>query len=202
METKNKPQIVHIHGGDSFENDEDFFAYLKAFPYDPYSFEVQKWKNWIKESVAETHDFIAPQFPNSLNASYEAWVIWFEKLIPFLRDDVTLIGYSLGGGFLLRYLSENKLPVSVRQLHLVASCVDNLDCDGCGGFVINLETWAGFASEPDMVHLWHSSDDTIVPIHHSERFLAVYPKATLHRFTDRNHFFQTEFPELLQTLTH
>jgi predicted alpha/beta hydrolase family esterase len=197
---KNKPQIIHIHGGDSFDNDEDFFAYLKTFPYNPYAVESQKWKNWIKESVAETHDFIAPQFPNAFNARYQAWVIWFEKMLPHLRDDLTLVGYSLGGGFLLRYLSENALPVSLKQLHLVAPVVDNQDCGGVGDFVIDVSTWQGFVTEAQSVHVWHSSDDPYVPIHHSERFVAAYPRATLHRFTDRNHFFQPEFPELLSVV--
>lgn len=192
-----KPQIIHIHGGDSFDSDEEFLVALRARDYDPYAPEVGKWKNWIKESTTETHDFIAPQMPNALNARYEAWVIWFEKLVPYLRPDVILIGYSLGGGFLLRYLSENKLPVNVKQLHLVAPVVDDCDCPGVGGFKIDLATWTGFASTITTVHLYHSSDDPLVPLHHSERFAIAYPSAQLHIFTDRNHFFQPEFPELL-----
>jgi len=192
-----KPQIIHIHGGDSFDTDEEFFASLRTREYNPYEPEVQKWKNWIKESVAETHDFIAPQMPNALNARYEAWVIWFEKLVPYLRDEVTLIGYSLGGGFLLRYLTENKLPVMVKQLHLVAPCVDEKDCPDVGGFKIDLTTWSGFKNDIGSIHLYHSSDDPLVPIHHSERFVSVCPQTQLHTFTDRNHFFQPEFPELL-----
>jgi len=90
-----KPQIIHIHGGDSFETDKQFYEFLKSCEYNPYAPEVQKWKNWIKESVVDTHDYIAPQMPNALNADYNAWVIWFEKLFPYLRDNLTLIGYSL-----------------------------------------------------------------------------------------------------------
>jgi len=196
------PQIIHIHGGDSFDSDEDFFAALRTREYNPYEPEVQKWKNSIKESVTDTHDFIAPQMPNALNARYEAWVIWFEKLVPHLRNQVTLIGYSLGGGFLLRYLTENELPVVVEQLHLVAPCVDEQDCPGVGGFKINLATWTGFKNAIGNIHLWHSSDDPLVPIHHSERFAAVCPSAHLHTFTDRNHFFQPEFPELLAQIIY
>ncbi len=195
-----KPQLVHIHGGDSFATDDQFYTYLRNCDYNPYAPEVQKWKNWIKDAVVDSFDFIAPQMPNALNARYEAWAIWFEKLIPFLRKDVVLIGYSLGGGFLLRYLTENKLPVSVQALHLVAPVVDALECEGVGGFKIDLAIWTGFATEPAVVHLWHSADDPLVPIHHSERFATQYPAAVLHRFINRNHFFQPEFPELLAVI--
>ena len=195
-----KPQIVHIHGGESWESELDFLTFLRLREYNPYAPERLRWRNWIKDSLFDTHDFIAPQMPNSLNARYEAWVIWFEKLLPYLHDGVTLIGYSLGGGFFLRYLSENTLPVSIKQLHLVAPGVDNFECEGCGGFVIDLKTWSGFKNEIRSVHLWHSTDDHLVPIHHSERFLEKYPPAIFHRFSDRNHFFQPEFPELLAVI--
>lgn len=194
---QNKTQIIHIHGGDSFDTDEEYFSALRMREYDPYAPEVQKWRSWIKESVAGTHDYIAPQMPNALNARYEAWAIWFEKLIPFLHDEVILIGHSLGGGFLLRYLTENKLPVSIKQLHLVAPAVDGLNFPGVGGFKINLTDWPGFKNDIKAVHLWHSSDDTLVPIHHSQRFVEKSPSAILHIFTDRNHFLQPTFPELL-----
>ena len=200
MFSMSKPQIIHIHGGDSFETDEQFYEFLKSCEYNPYLLEVQKWKNWIKESVADTHDYIAPQMPNALNADYNAWVIWFEKLFPYLRDNLTLIGYSLGGGFLLRYLTENKLPIVVSCVHLVAPVVDEKDCEGVGGFKIDLSTWSGFKTEPDSLHIWQSQDDPLVPTHHSERFIEKYPKAILHRFTDRGHFFQSDFPELLEEL--
>ena len=85
----------------------------------------------------------------------------------------------------------------VRQLHLVSGVIDDVDCAGIGGFRIDVENWPGFASTIGEVHLWHSEDDTSVPIHHSERFNVLYPAAALHRFTDRGHFLTPEFPELL-----
>jgi pimeloyl-ACP methyl ester carboxylesterase len=192
-----KPQIIYIHGGDSFDSDEEFYTFLRDLTFDPYKQELQTWRKWLEEQVAESHEFIYMTMPNKFNADYEAWAIWFEKLMPFLSDEVTLIGYSLGGGFLLRYLTENKLPVVVKQLHLVAPVVDDKDCPGVGGFKINLNTWPGFATECISVHLWHSSDDLLVPLHHSERFVVKHPTAHLHIFTDRGHFFQPEFSELL-----
>jgi hypothetical protein len=192
-----KTQIVFIHGGDSFETKEELYAALRARAYNPTTPEQKKWRDWVKEQTSETHDFIYLQMPNAWNADYVAWSIWFEKVIPFLRDGAVLIGHSLGGGFLLRYLTEHKPPVTTSQLHLVAPVVDDLDCPGVGEFQIDVHNWPGFQSIPTAVHLWHSSDDTLVPIHHSERFKALYPSAELHTFTDRFHFLTERFPELL-----
>ncbi|MFN3188148.1 MAG: alpha/beta hydrolase [Candidatus Paceibacteria bacterium] len=194
---QSKPQIVFIHGGDSFDNNEEFYDFLRNLPFDPYEPEKKRWRDELKEMTAESHEFIFLQMPNKLNAKYIAWSIWFEKLLPFIRDGAVLIGHSLGGSFLLRYLSEHALPVSIRHLHLVAPAIDDLDCPGLGQFSTDLKTWSGFKSDIKELHLWHSEDDAIVPIHHSERFLEVCPSATFHRFTDRFHFIGDSFPELL-----
>lgn len=187
-----KTQIVFIHGGDSFETKEEFYSALRSWTYDPYKPERKRWRDYLAAKLVETHEFFVPAMPCKQNADYTAWAIWFDKIIPYLRDGAVLIGHSLGGGFLLRYLTENKIPVTVAQLHLVSPCVDQVL-----EFGIDLRSWSGFTSEPTTVHLWHSTDDTIVPIDQSERFKNVYPVAQLHTFTDRFHFLTETFPELL-----
>jgi hypothetical protein len=195
-----KSQIVFIHGGDSFASADDFYAALRSWSYNPYQPERKRWRDFIAAELIETHELIVPAMPCKHNADYIAWAIWFEKLIPYLRDGAVLIGHSLGGGFLLRYLTENKLPITVAQLHLVAPVVDSLDCPGVGGFQIDVHMWPGFDTVPQSVHLWHSGDDTLVPIHHSERFKVLYPSAELYTFTDRFHFLTETFPELLEVI--
>lgn len=193
---KNKPQIIFIHGGDSFVTKEELYEFVRSMSYDPYAPEQKKWRDGIKESLLETHECFMPRMPNAWDADYTVWSIWFEKLLPYLSDGVVLVGHSLGGGFLLRYLSENNLPINISQLHLVAPAIDELDCPGTGEFSIDVASWTGFKSNIKEVHLWHSSDDEIVPIHHSERFLTKYPDAIFHRFSDKGHFLIESFTEL------
>jgi uncharacterized protein len=192
-----KTQIVFIHGGDSFDTVEEFYEALRIWTYNPYAEERKRWRDAIIKATESTHEGIVPAMPNKQNADYQAWSIWFEKVIPFLRDDVVLVGHSMGGGFLLRYLSENKLPIIVSQLHLVATVLDDVDCPGVGEFGVDIVTWSGFVSCIHEVHIWHSSDDQYVPLHHSERLAQKYPRAITRYFTDRGHFLLPEFPELL-----
>ncbi len=187
-----KSQIVFIQGGDSFASAEEFHAALRSWTYDPYKPERKRWRDWLATELAGTHEFFVPEMPSKQNADYIAWSIWFEKMIPYLHDGVILVGHSLGGGFLLRYLSEHALPVEIAQFHLVAPCVDQVE-----EFGINLRSWSGFAAEIGTTHLWHSSEDAIVPIEQSERFVSKYPSANLHTFTNRFHFLTETFPELL-----
>lgn len=194
-------QVVFVPGGEAFTSNEDFYEFLREQEYEPHPEPKKRWRDDIQEQLeAVGYEWFFAGMPNRLNADYTAWAIWFEKILPHLQDGVVFVGHSLGGGFLLRYLTENTLPVAPRQLHLVAACIDELDCPGAGPFGIDVANWPGFAVEVGELHLWHSADDTIVPIQHSERLATLLPAAHLHRFSDRFHFIGAEFPELLATI--
>lgn len=193
-----KPQVIFIHGGDAFRDSGKLYEMLRGRSFNPYEAK-KKWQELLFAKLADTHECHRLSMPNSFWADYEAWKIWFEKMVPYLRDGVVLVGHSLGGSFLFRYLTENKLPVTVAQVHLVAPVI--LPTEDCEGFYINIENWTGFASSITTVHLWHSEDDLTVPIIHSETIVSLYPTATLHRFTDRFHFIGEEFPEIEAVIT-
>ncbi len=196
MSNMEKSQIVFIHGGNSFDTTEEFYEYLQNREFDLYEPPRVRWRDTLSKNIAQTHEYSFIQMPNAMNADYKAWSIWFSKVIPFLRDEVILIGHSLGGSFLLRYLTENKLPVTITQLHLVAPAVDEIECPGMGSFSTDLDNWNGFKSVITNIFIWHSTDDDVVPIHHSERLKAKIPDAFFATFTDRGHFIQESFPEL------
>ncbi len=188
-----KPQVIFIHGGDAFRDSEKLYSILRLRAFNPYDVK-KKWQEELFRNLAETHECHRLEMPNKWWADYEAWKIWFEKIIPYLREDSILIGHSLGGSFLFRYLTEHTLPVRAAELHLIAPVITPLE--DCEGFYLDIESWSGFATTIGAVHLWHSEDDTIVPITHSEALKARYEYAELHRFTDRFHFIGEEFPEL------
>jgi predicted alpha/beta hydrolase family esterase len=192
-----KPQVIFIHGGDAFRDTEKLYALLRERSFNPYE-ERKYWRDAVAKNLLETHECHALSMPNKYWADYTAWKIWFEKMIPFLRDNVTLVGHSLGGAFLFRYLSEERLPITLTQVHLVAPVIEYLaDCDG---FLVDTQTWSGFKTPIAALHLWHSEDDSIVPISHSERVCELSPNAVLHRYTDRFHFIGDDFPELTKVI--
>jgi uncharacterized protein len=192
-----KTNIVFIGGGDSFASNEEFYTALRSWSYDPYKPERKRWRDALALELVSTHELIGPVMPNKQNADYTAWSIWFEKVIPFLRDDDVLIGHSLGGGFLLRYLTEHQLPIRIAQLHLISPVVVAGESSALKEFSIDPLVWSGFQSQIREVHVWHSTDDTIVPISESQKFKEVYPAAALHTFADRGHFLMSEFPEIV-----
>lgn len=190
-------QIVIIHGGDSFLTHNDYLDDLKNTEVDYERLKpARRWKDTIIEVFSEA-DILTPSMPNSSNAQFEEWSIWFEKIIPFFGDDVRLIGHSLGAMFLAKYLHLYPLKKPVRQLILLAGGYND-DVRGYGSFAIDSAT--GLEKSADEVHLFHSKDDFVVPYSELAKFQADLPTATVHSFEDRNHFLDAEFPELIDVL--
>ncbi len=144
-------------------------------------------------------DVLSPTMPNSNNAQFEEWKIYFEKLIPFFGDDVRLVGHSLGAMFLAKYLNDNPLKRPVRQLILIAGGYDDDSCRRPWKFSrYTLLRTCPRAHKRSICFIARM----ILSFHLANllNFTADLPDATSHVFEDRGHFLDAEFPELLELL--
>lgn len=158
-----------------------------------------RWTQTMVE-LGEEYEVFMPSMPNKQNADYEEWKIWFERHFEYLRDEVILVGWSLGGMFLAKYLSENTLPFKVSSLMLLAApCGTFADEQGndCGSFQFNPEILAKLPERASKIAIFHSEDDFVVPYQHALEFKKHLPEAEFMSFTDKNHFLIPEFSELL-----
>lgn len=191
-------QVLIIHGGESFNSYDSYINSLKTALIDYERLKLQKkWKPWIAEQMPDT-DVLLPTFPNGYNAVYDEWKIYFEKLLPFLEDDVQLVGHSLGAMFITQYLNENTLARPVKRLLLVAGGYDDEKWEDFGDFKI--DSAKNLTKSAEEIHLFHSKDDPVVPFSELAKFQADLPSATSHIFEDRGHFNDETFPELLELL--
>jgi len=190
-------QIVIIHGGDSYDSHTDYLTNLKntELDYDRLK-PSRRWRDKIIDSFNDA-DILLPTMPNSANAQYDEWQIWFEKIIPFFEDDVRLIGHSLGAMFLAKYLHGQPLSRPVKQLILLAGGYDDAN-EGYGSFLI--KSAKGLERSAQQIHLFHSQDDPVVPFYELDKFRYDLPQATVHVFNDRGHFLDEDFPELIELL--
>jgi hypothetical protein len=69
----------------------------------------------LKDILAQT-----PEMPIPYNPDYNLWKSMFERFT--INQETILIGHSCGGGFIVRYLSEN--DVKVGRVVLVAPWID------------------------------------------------------------------------------
>lgn len=200
-----KRQVFFIHGGDAFSKREDFLRYLSTRPLRnlPGSISADFWTKSLAEELGEEYEVFMPSMPNKQNANYLEWSIWFERHFAYLRDNVVLIGWSLGGMFLAKYLSEKLFPYKIKALFLLAApCGNQTDPEGndCGRFQFDTSILNVLSKKVESINIWHSKDDFVVPYEQALEYKSHLNKAKLITFDDKNHFLLTEFPELLTAI--
>ena len=196
-----KKQVVVIHGGDTFETYEKYLDFLRSFEIDSLDYFTHKnWKSILQEKLGDDFEVIRPQMPNKINAKYLEWRIWFEKLVPLLNPEVILVGHSMGGIFLAKYLSENNFPKKILGTFLVSAPYDAETFEyTLVDFVLPADL-KKFEEQGGKIYLYHSTDDDVVPFDNLEKYKKQLPSATARVFEDRGHFNQEDFPELVQDI--
>jgi len=147
-------------------------------------------------------DIIRPRFPSPDNAKYLEWKINFERYLPLLKNGVILIGSSLGGVFLAKYLSEHKLSKKISAVFLIAPPYSNTLPGEYydGGF--NLKSDLSLIEKNcKNVILLFSEDDESVPVIHATKYSQKLSKAKIMIFKSKNgHFVIKEFPEIIKLI--
>lgn len=196
-----KQQILVIHGADSFATYEEYIEFLRNFPVTLEYIRSGKknWKSKLQEQLGEKCEVLLPSMPNKSNAKYLEWKIWFEKYIPLLEDGVILVGHSMGGVFLAKYLSEVIAPITIRATFLIAAPFDK--DDGRSLVEFNVTTpLTKLEGQGGQIFLYHSKDDSVVDFSEFEKYQAALPGAHVRIFKDRDHFACEELPEILEDI--
>ncbi|HHD92725.1 MAG TPA: hypothetical protein ENL06_03900 [Candidatus Portnoybacteria bacterium] len=194
-----KQQVLIIHGGETFAFYDDYLNYLKNYKID---FEKifgksQRWKRTLSEDLGDKFEVIQPLMPCPRNAKYIEWKIWVEKYFPYLQKEIILIGHSLGGIFWVKYLSENKFPKKIKQLHLVAPPFNHkelVDFNFCSKKLFKIER------QTEQIFLYHSQDDPVVPLSDFEKYAKQLPTAKKIVFQNKGHFLMEHFPEIVRNI--
>ncbi len=200
MESLDKIRVIFIHGGNSFESYEEYLENLSQTPA-KWNQKTTKWKDSLDEFLGDNYKVCGLSMPNSQNANYKEWQIQFDKIRDSLDYKTVLVGHSLGGIFLAKYLSENPLSQKISQLHLIAAPFERV-----GSFSLdqnlsqsstNLEQ---IQKNCQQIYLYHSSDDLVVNFEELAKYQAQLPLAQSLIFSTRGHFLQPEFPELVEQI--
>lgn len=198
-----KKQVVVIHGGGEFVSSsyEELLDELKSREVSIDRLRQKgSWKANLQNDLGEHYDVIAPRMPQPDTPRYEAWKLWFEKVIPLLDAEVILVGHSLGGIFLIKYLCENIFPRKILALYTIAAPYnDGTHPFSHSGFVVE----RGFdqvARQVTSVVLFHSTDDPVVPFDSALLYKEKIPHAVLREFSDKKHFNDEHFPELVEVI--
>ncbi|MFT7507026.1 MAG: putative alpha/beta hydrolase family esterase [Acidimicrobiales bacterium] len=199
-----KKQVVFIGGGDSYSNYDDYVRALENAPLRNLLGEkTARWTDGLRDDLGDEYELYMIPMPNTDNAQYSEWKIWFEKHFEYLHHGAILVGWSLGGMFLVKYLIEKEAPFPINALFLLAAPCGIYD-DGagndCGSFQFNPEALSIIPKKVSQISILHSKDDFVVPYEHALEYKEALPGAELVTFEDKNHFLVEELPELVEMI--
>ena len=193
-----RQQVLVIHGGDAYETYGEYLDGLKSKELKIEMLQFVGWKDNLAKDLGKDFDVLLPKMPNAQNAKYNEWKIWFEKITPLLSDNIILIGHSLGGIFLAKYLAENKFPKKIKALFILAAPYHSMN-EPLADF--NIESGLGNVSkQAEKIFLYHSKDDLVVPFESLENYQKEFPNAEIRIFEDKGHFHVLGLPELIEDI--
>lgn len=198
---KSKQQILYIHGGTTFPTKKEYIEFLKTRPV---SIEKKaKWdQDYLDEKLGRQFEIIRPRMPRKDGATYSEWEIHFRRLIPLLKNNVILIGQSLGGIFLAKYLSENKFPKKIKAVFLVAPPFDDTLSGEklAGGFKLKKDL-SLIEKNCSNLYLLFSKNDQVVPVAHAQKYASKLNEAKIIVYKNiKSHFQVAKFPQIVKLI--
>jgi len=196
-----KFQILFVHGGMTFKNRGDYLDYLRNKEV-RLTEEIRWTDKYLEESLEERFQIIKPRMPLKDNSNYEEWKIVFGNYLNAMRDNVILVGSSLGGIFLSKYLSENKVNKKILSVYIIAAPFDNsmIGEDLAGGFELG-EDLSLIEKNCDDVTLIFSKDDDCIPISHADKYRDKLKNSKIVIYESKGgHFKIGEFPEIIEMI--
>lgn len=194
-----KQQILIIHGGDTFLSYQAYIENLRSKKLSIERLKSKSWKDTLERDLGDDYEVIAPRMPNAQNARYKEWEIWFEKILPLLNNELILLGHSLGGIFLAKYLSEHSIAKKIKATFLIAAPFDEAFDPNLKEFALSGSLWQ-FANLGGKIVLYHSKDDPVVPFHELQKYKKALPMAEVKTFENRQHFNQAKFLEIIEDI--
>src|SRR6186997_2558521 len=139
------------------------------------------WLPWLQKQLIRTGtETQTPEMPTPYKPNYPEWKRVFSTCP--VDSTTTLVGHSCGGGFLVRWLSEEG-GVSVQRLVLAAPWIDPF---GTRGAFLDFTPDPRLNSRVAEVHLLYSDDDVVEGVRESVEILSrLFPGARHHRFPDK-----------------
>lgn len=138
------------------------------------------------------------EIPNSFAPKYELWKKELERFD--FNEESILVGHSCGGGFLIRYLSENK-HIKLHKVILLAPWVDPENTKENNFFDFE---WDLILSKRLNIKLIYSSDDMEDVMKTIEIINSKYNNLEILEFQNKGHFCLSQigetFPELLNEI--
>ena len=145
----------------------------------------------LQNTLGAEYDVRYPQMPGESEPEKQTWEAQIAKELEAFDGKIVLVGHSVGGSVLLRYLSEERSEKPIAGLFLLA--VPSWDEENWSFDDLRLPPdLAAKLSWIPRVFLYHNRDDEIVPFSHLALHAARLPRAVVRESDKGGHQFKND----------
>lgn len=156
------------------------------------------WYGWAHKQINKMENVSCGlrNMPDPITAKESIW-------IPFMREQMecdentVIIGHSSGAEAAMRFAEKYK----VKGIILVSACVTDLgdDNERASGYYSRPWDWTSIKANTDFVVQFGSTDDPFIPWE-EQQAVADGLNSDLRKFSDKGHFMNSSFPQLLEVV--
>lgn len=151
---------------------------------------------YLQDALGSEYEILYPKMPDEARPRYAAWKDQLAKELAMVNGQVILVGHSLGGSILLKYLSEEKPAKPISGLFLIAPPFWGADDWQVDEYALQ-ENFAEKLPAVPGIFFYHSSDDEWVPFAHLALYAEKLPQAAIRKFDGRGHQFNNDLSEVV-----
>lgn len=154
----------------------------------------------LRTELSQSYEIIAPIIDRPHAPDYQQWQKVLNAAFATTKVPLILIGHSLGGSVLLKYLSEQKPDVRIQAMFLIAMPHWGAPDWEVAEFVLEKNFSDALRNIP-AIYLYYSEDDEVIPMQHLTFYRNALKNAVVRKLKGYDHEFKTGLPELVQDLT-
>lgn len=153
----------------------------------------------LEQALGHRYQVHFPRMPDEADPNFDSWAQKIFAELSALHGKVFLVGHSVGGSILLKYLSEEEIPKPIAGLFLLAA--PSWDANEWNFDDLKLppnldETLASISR----IFLYHSRDDAVVPFGHLALHGARLPRATVRAVESGGHQFGNDLADVAKDI--
>ena len=154
----------------------------------------------LQNALGAAYEVYYPRMLNEASPEYTDWKHQITAELAALNGEVTLVGHSVGGSVLIKYLSEERVEKPITALVLLATPYWGADEFWEWDAARLPEDVATKLADIPRIFLYHSRDDEIVPFAHLALYTARLPEATLRVVDGRGHQFANDLVDVAEDI--
>lgn len=156
------------------------------------------WYGWAKKRINEVPDVVCTlkNMPDPVTARESIWLPFMEKDLK-CDEETAIIGHSSGAAAAMRYAETHK----VFAIILVGAYTSDLgdENERESGYFSRPWEWEKIRTNVKYILQFGSTDDPFLPWEEQQE-VADGLKTDLYKYSDRGHFQNTAFPELIDAV--